>query len=99
MSTHSDDTAPEAPQPGMIVIYASQWCGFCRAAFRLLDNKGWDYGVIDVDADRAQRQAMQTLSGRRTVPQIFFGEHHVGGFDDMARLDADGELDALYRSL
>lgn len=79
-----------------IVMYESVLCGYCRAAKRLLKNKGWEYEVIVVDAQPAKRREMQERSGRTSVPQIWFDDTHVGGFDDMAELDADGKLDALY---
>lgn len=82
-----------------IVLYQSQLCGYCSAAKRLLDNKGWEYETISVDSDPQAMTEMQERTGRRTVPQIYFGETHVGGFDDMAELDAEGKLDELYASL
>ena len=78
-----------------VVIYESGLCGFCHAAKRLLDGKGVEYETIRVDKDAAQKQIMMERSGRRTVPQIFLGDHHVGGFDDLYALESDGELDAL----
>ncbi len=78
-----------------IVIYETALCGFCSAAKRLLDRKEVEYRTIRVDLDTDQRQKMMELSGRRTVPQIFIEEHHVGGFDDLAELDSTGELDKL----
>lgn len=78
-------------------MYESGLCGYCRAARRLLDQKGWPYEALVVDGDMALRQEMQEKSGRTSVPQIFFGDTHVGGFDDLAELDADGELEELYR--
>ena len=82
--------------PNGIVLYESNWCGFCRAARRLLESKGWSYEAKTVDGNADLRRQMQTLTGRTSVPQIFFGEHHVGGYDDMAALESDGELDSLY---
>ena len=78
-----------------IVMYESNWCGYCRAARRLLKNKGWDYESRLVDGDPDLRAEMRERSGRTSVPQIFIGDHHVGGYDDLAALDADGELEAL----
>ncbi|PID62117.1 MAG: glutaredoxin [Gammaproteobacteria bacterium] len=79
-----------------MIVYSSVICGFCRAARRLLDQKGWDYTVLGVDGNAGRRREMMDLSGGHTVPQIFFGQHHIGGFDDIAALEAAGELDALY---
>lgn len=92
------DTTNSKTGPG-IVIYDSNWCGFCKAARRLLDAKGWSYESRNVDGNSALRAEMQELSGRTSVPQIFFGERHIGGFDDMAELENDGELDDAYASI
>ena len=79
-----------------ITLYESHLCGYCRAAKRLLDKKGWPYESIVVDGRRDLWEQMVKRSGRETVPQIYIGDHHVGGFDDMAELESVGELDALY---
>ena len=79
-----------------IVMYESSWCGFCRAARRLLDARGWAYEARSVDGDAAMRRESAERSGRTSVPQIWFGTTHVGGFDDLAALESDGELDDLY---
>ncbi|ASJ76247.1 glutaredoxin 3 [Granulosicoccus antarcticus] len=94
--TDSDNN--NAPAAG-IVMYESNWCGFCRAARRLLQSKGWEYESRMVDGDAALRSEMQERSGRTSVPQIFFGDQHIGGFDDMAALESDGELDDAYASI
>lgn len=78
-----------------IVIYTKPTCGYCAAAKALLQAKGASFQEIDVSRDEAMRNDMVQRSGRRTVPQIFVGERHVGGYDDLAELDARGELDAL----
>lgn len=79
-----------------IVIYTSQTCGYCLRAKRLLDRKGVTYDEIRVDVDPDRWTEMSTRSGGRdTVPQLFIGERHVGGFDEMVDLDLDGELDPL----
>ncbi|MEM7258585.1 MAG: glutaredoxin 3 [Pseudomonadota bacterium] len=80
-----------------VVMYATGLCGFCSAAKRLLSAKGVEFETIRVDQDAAQKEIMMERSGRRTVPQIFIGDHHVGGFDDLYELDSDGELDALLQ--
>jgi len=81
-----------------IVMYESKLCGYCRAARRLLEQKGWEFEALVVDGNRELRNEMQERTGRTSVPQIFFGETHVGGFDDMAELESKGELDSLYES-
>jgi glutaredoxin 3 len=79
-----------------VTIYTTPFCGYCHSAKRLLSQKGVEFKEIDVGYDPAERQAMvQRAGGRRTVPQIFIGDRHVGGCDDLYRLDAKGELDAL----
>ncbi len=79
-----------------VEIYTSPLCGFCHAAKRLLTAKGVSFAEIDVSRDPAMRQAMMArANGRHTVPQIFIGEAHVGGCDDLYALDRDGKLDAL----
>ncbi|MCA0870398.1 glutaredoxin 3 [Seohaeicola saemankumensis] len=79
-----------------VEIYTSPLCGFCHAAKRLLNKKGVTYSEIDVLADPGRKPEMiQRANGRRTVPQIFIGETHVGGCDDLFELEQDGKLDAL----
>jgi glutaredoxin 3 len=79
-----------------IEIYTSQWCGYCRAAKALLQRKNAPFTEIGVGADDARREEMLSRSnGRYTVPQIFIGEIHVGGFDDLNALDKAGKLDQL----
>jgi len=79
-----------------IVVYSTGWCPYCVRARALLERKGLPFREIKVDEDPAQREAMLARSGgRRTVPQIFIGEQHVGGFDELYALDKSGQLDAL----
>jgi glutaredoxin 3 len=79
-----------------IVMYSTGWCPYCDRARGLLQRKGVEFSEIKVDEDPAQRDTMLNRSGgRRTVPQIFVGERHVGGFDDLYALDKTGELDKL----
>jgi glutaredoxin 3 len=79
----------------MITIYTGALCGYCAMAKRLLQDKGASFTEIPVDMDPARRAEMEQRSGRRTVPQIFIGERHVGGYDDLAALERAGKLDAL----
>ena len=76
-------------------FYSKSWCGYCHRAKDLLRLKGVPFEEIDVTHDREGEAEMIRLTGRHTVPQIFIGDHHVGGYDDLARLDARGELDPL----
>jgi len=82
----------DSPQ---IVLYSTTWCGYCQRARSLLARKGVAVSEIKVDEDPGQREIMVRRSGRRTVPQIFIGDRHVGGYDDLAALDRAGELDKL----
>lgn len=79
-----------------VEIYTTPICPYCHAAKRLLQKKGVAYTEIDVSRDPALRAAMtQRSMGRRTVPQIFVGEMHVGGCDDLYALEDAGKLDPL----
>lgn len=79
-----------------VEIYTTPTCPFCLAAKRLLDSKGVAFREIDVSKDPADREAMtQRANGKRSVPQIFIGDRHVGGSDDLHELDRNGELDPL----
>lgn len=79
-----------------VEIYTTPMCPYCHAAKRLLDRKGVTYREIDVSRDPSLRATMmQRAHGRRTVPQIFVGETHVGGSDDLHALDHAGKLDPL----
>lgn len=73
-------------------------CGYCRMAMNLLQKKGIEPEQIFVDANPERRREMIQLSNRTSVPQIFIGERHVGGYSDMAELDMDGELDGLLET-
>ena len=76
-----------------IVMYKTAVCPYCNMARGLLKKKGQTWREIDVTYDDALRQEMEERSGRRTVPEIFIDDECVGGYDDLARLDATGELD------
>jgi glutaredoxin 3 len=78
-----------------VVVYASRYCGLCTRALVLLENKGVQPEIINVDMDRAARSEMEDRSGRRTVPQVFIGDRHIGGYDDLRALDTAGQLDPL----
>ena len=79
-----------------VTMYTKAWCPYCQRAQQLLANKGvTDIELIDVEADPAQAVAMRERTGRRTVPQIYVGDTHVGGHDDMVALDRAGGLDPL----
>lgn len=79
-----------------VVMYTTPTCPYCHAAKALLDDKGVAYEEINVARNPARRREMAEKSnGRRTVPQVFIDQHHIGGFDDLARLEGAGQLDAL----
>jgi glutaredoxin 3 len=82
-----------------VLMYATASCPFCQAAERLLVQKGAQVDKIRVDLEPARRDEMVRKSGgRRTVPQIWIGERHVGGCDDLYALERDGALDSLLKA-
>ncbi|MBK8639244.1 MAG: glutaredoxin 3 [Chromatiaceae bacterium] len=76
-----------------VMIYSTLLCPYCDRAKHLLRRKGVDYQEVRVDLDAEQMRLMMRRSQRRTVPQIFIDDYHVGGYDDLATLEARGELD------
>lgn len=81
-----------------VVLYHTAACPYCVRAERLLEAKGvHDIEGIRVDLDPEQRQIMMQRTGRRTVPQIFIGDTHVGGFDDLYALEQAGRLDTMLK--
>ncbi|MGR9053620.1 MAG: glutaredoxin 3 [Gammaproteobacteria bacterium] len=78
-----------------IIIYTSTFCPYCTMAKRLLDQKGAVYHEINVDEKAGLREEMMKKTKRRTVPQIYIGDLHVGGFDDLYALDRKKQLDPL----
>ena len=79
-------------------MYCTSACPFCQAAERLLVDKGVKIDKIRVDLEPARRAEMMQKSGRRTVPQIWIGERHIGGCDDLYALEYAGELDPLLKA-
>jgi glutaredoxin 3 len=81
-----------------VKMYSTATCPYCVRAEQLLKARGVsDIEKIRIDLDPAAREFMMTATGRRTVPQIYIGERHVGGYDDLAALDHAGELTALLK--
>jgi glutaredoxin 3 len=80
---------------GGIVMYATDWCPYCTRARRLLEAKGVSWREIDIEAVDGAREEMRARAQRSSVPQIFIGARHIGGFDDLKALDDAGELDPL----
>ena len=80
-----------------VTVYLSDWCPYCQRARGLLAQKNVDFSEINVEDNPKLRQEMIARSNRRTVPQIFIGDKHVGGCDDLFELDRSGELDRLIQ--
>lgn len=78
-----------------VTLYGTRFCPYCIAARRLLASRDIDFEDISVDNDRALRQHMEQISGRNTVPQIWVGEIHIGGYTELAALANSGQLDTL----
>ncbi len=78
-----------------IKMYSTRFCPYCIRARSLLESKDAEFTDIQVDARPALRREMTELSGRRTVPQIWIGDLHVGGYDELAQLERQGRLDQL----
>lgn len=78
-----------------VIMYSSAWCGYCARARRLLQSKGAQVEEIDLDEKPTARAEMIERSKRYTVPQIFIGDVHVGGSDELLELEAAGQLDSL----
>ena len=85
----SDQSAPE------ITLYTSAVCGYCVAAKNFLKSRGLSWNEVRIDTDPAQREKMMALARRTSVPQIFIGDTHVGGYDDMMALHRAGKLEPL----
>jgi len=81
-----------------VLMYSTGVCPYCVMAERLLVSKGVTIEKVRVDLEPARRTEMMERTGRRTVPQIYIGETHVGGYDDLAALDQAGKLDELLRT-
>jgi glutaredoxin 3 len=81
-----------------VLMYCTAACPFCQSAERLLVEKGVQIEKVRVDLQPARRAEMQQKSGRRTVPQIWIGERHIGGCDDLYDLDRQGGLDPLLKA-
>ena len=81
-----------------VKIYTTNYCGFCLRAKDLLKRKGVDFQEIDVTGDDAERaRLVEASGGLRTVPQIWVGDTHVGGYTDLAKLDSEGRLDGMLQ--
>ena len=81
-----------------VTIYTKPYCPYCIRAVSVLEEKGVDFTEIDAAFDPALRQEMMQRSGRSTYPQIFVGDQHIGGCDDLLELDRAGRLDPLLQA-
>ena len=81
-----------------IIIYTATLCPYCTMAKKLFERKGMTYTEINVDSKPGLRQEMMEKTRRRTVPQIYIGSRHIGGFDDLYALDVSKQLDPLLTS-
>jgi glutaredoxin 3 len=93
----SRDAAPATSQQ-TVVIYTRPFCGFCSRAISLLRQKGVDFTELEAGFSPALRREMIERSGRTTFPQIFVGDTHIGGCDDLMALDSAGEFDAMLHA-
>ena len=82
-----------------VTVYTSDWCPYCRRAKDLLTRKNVSFSEINVEDEPKAREEMVARSNRRTVPQIFIGDRHVGGCDDLFELDGSGELDRILQGV
>ena len=81
-----------------ILIYTTAICPYCMMAKRLLDKKNLSYKEVNVDSESGLREEMMLRTKRRTVPQIYIGDYHVGGFDELYALDQQNKLDDLLKT-
>ena len=91
----SDKPAVPAATSQPIVMYTTRFCPYCIRARSLLQSKGWDYQDIPVDSDQRLRSEMMQKSGQHTVPQIWIGDQHIGGCDELFRLEVGNRLEAI----
>ena len=82
-----------------VTIYTREFCGYCARALRLLSDKGADFTQIDAGMDADMRREMiQRSGGGSTYPQVFIGDEHIGGSDDLMMLERSGKLDAMLEA-
>ncbi len=92
----SQDIAGEGAAAPLITLYSTAICPYCVAAKNFLKSKGQSWNEIRIDQDPAEREKMVALAKRTSVPQIFIGDVHVGGYDDMMALHRAGKLEPLF---
>lgn len=81
-----------------VTLYSADWCPYCNRAKNLLKTKGIPYTEINVDEHPGKRTEIMNKTGMKTIPQIFIGEHFVGGFSELSALETSGELDKLLKT-
>ncbi len=81
-----------------VKIYTTTYCGYCVRAKDLLTRKGVKYEELDVTGNDEMRAKLVEMSGQRTVPQIWIGDTHVGGYSDLARLESEGRLEPMLQN-
>ena len=91
----SDKLTVSAATPQPIVMYTTRFCPYCIRARGLLKSKGWDFQDIPVDTDQGLRSEMMKKSGQHTVPQIWIGDQHIGGCDELFGLEFGNQLEAM----
>jgi glutaredoxin 3 len=89
------EPALNAPSDPQITLYTSAVCGYCMAAKNFLKSRGLGWNEVRIDTDPAEREKMVALARRTSVPQIFIGDTHVGGYDDLMALHRAGKLEPL----
>ncbi len=82
-----------------IVIYTTPICPYCTHAKKLLNTKGYKYSEIDVSDPSLRSMLTKKAQGKKTVPQIFIGEMHVGGYDELSRINSSGELESIMQNI
>jgi len=92
------DVPVEEKKMSKVVIYCTATCPFCTMAKRLFDKKGVEYQAIDIGNDAQKWADMEMKTGRNTVPQVFIGNQHIGGFDELSAADKRGEIDPLLQA-
>lgn len=92
---YADNSSLTVGDNNRVEIYSTKYCPYCTRAKVLLDSKGVSYVEFRVDRDIKLRQEMEARSRRKSVPQIFVGDKHIGGFDELARLEIGNELDHI----
>jgi glutaredoxin 3 len=92
---HSSEPDLNDASPPNVTLYSTAICPYCVAAKNFLKSKGLSWTEVRIDLDPAEREKMMALTRRTSVPQIFIGEHHVGGYTDLMALHRDGKLEEL----